>query len=186
VKRCKRQVQRCGGITAKMLQFGRKSEVKLEPTDVAPRLEEIVRLMHKQAEVRNIELRLDVEKGLPRVMLDPTELEQVIVNLVNNSLYATRGGGCICVSARKNGHEVLMKVTDDGCGIVPEDLERVFQPFFTTKPPGKGTGLGLSVCYGIVRTWGGKMTAESRPTEGTEITIRLPVPDENAKEPKNT
>jgi two-component system NtrC family sensor kinase len=181
VKRCKRQVQRCGSITAKMLQFGRKSEVKLEPTDVAPRLEEIVRLMRKQAEVRNVELQLDVEKNLPQVMLDPTELEQVIVNLVNNSLYATRGGGHIRVSALKNGHEVLMRVADDGCGIGREDLERIFQPFFTTKPPGKGTGLGLSVCYGIVRTWGGSMEADSRPSQGTTITIRLPVPSENLK-----
>ena len=177
VKRCKRQVQRCGGITAKMLQFGRKSEARLEPTDIAPRLEEIVRLMRRQAEVRNVELQLDVEKGLPRVLLDPTELEQVIVNLVNNSLYATRGGGHIRVSAWRNGREVRLKVADDGCGIVGEDLERIFQPFFTTKPPGKGTGLGLSVCYGIVRNWGGSMEADSRPIEGTEITIRLPVPD---------
>ena len=177
VKRCKRQVQRCGGITAKMLQFGRKSETKAEPTDIAPRLEEIVRLMRRQAEVRNVALQLDVEKGLPRVMLDPTELEQVIVNLVNNSLYATRGGGRIQVSARRNGREVLLRVADDGCGIAPEDMERIFQPFFTTKPPGKGTGLGLSVCYGIVRNWGGSMEADSRPIEGTEITIRLPVPD---------
>jgi two-component system NtrC family sensor kinase len=181
-KRCKRQVQRCGGITAKMLQFGRKSEVRLEPTDVAPRLEEIVHLMRKQAEVRNVELGLDVEPDLPRVMLDPTELEQVMVNLVNNSLYATRGGGRVLVSALRNGHEVLIKVADDGCGIAREDLERIFQPFFTTKPPGKGTGLGLSVCYGIVRTWGGGMEADSRPGRGTAITVRLPIPSRNTQE----
>jgi len=184
-KSCKRQVQRCGGITAKMLQFGRKSEVRLESTDIVPRLEEIVGLMRRQAKVNNVELGLDAESDLPSVMLDPTELEQVIVNLVNNSLYATRGGGRIRVAALQSGCDVLIKVSDNGSGVAHEDLERIFQPFFTTKPPGKGTGLGLSVCYGIVGTWGGGMEADSRPGEGTEITIRLPIPQGSEPEQKN-
>ncbi len=180
VKRSKRQVQRCGGITAKMLQFGRKSDVYLQATDIGERLDEIVGLMRKQAEIRNVDIQLDVQKGLCPGLLDPTELEQVIANLINNSLYAIRGGGIIRIKAEREGKQIRINVIDNGSGIPAEDLERIFQPFFTTKPPGKGTGLGLAVCYGIVRGWGGDITASSRLGEGTAITIRLPAADQEA------
>jgi signal transduction histidine kinase len=85
-----RQVQRCASITQKMLQFGRKQEPQPEQTDLAPRLREIIGLMQRQAGVRNIELALEVEEGLPRVTVDPVELEQVLVNLINNSFDACR------------------------------------------------------------------------------------------------
>ncbi len=174
VERCKRQVKRCGGITAKMLQFGRKMDTNLQPTDVAPRLEEIVSLMRRLARLRNIDLQLDVEADLPSLLLDPNELEQVLVNLINNALYATKNGGRIVVSAGREGDDVILSVADSGSGIAPEDLERIFQPFFTTKAPGKGTGLGLSVCYGIVRDWGGTIEASSEPGKGTTMIVRLP------------
>ncbi len=175
VERCKRQVIRCGGITAKMLQFGRKTDTKLRPTDVAPRLEEIVSLMNRQAQLRNIDLQLEVEPDLPKVLLDPNELEQVLVNLINNALYATSGGGRILVSAGRQGSDVILSVADTGSGISPEDLEKIFQPFFTTKAPGKGTGLGLSVCYGIVQGWGGTIEARSEPGKNTTMIVRLQI-----------
>jgi len=172
-----RQVKRCGAITAKMLQFGRDSDTRLAPIEVGPRLEEIVDLLERQALVRNVDLTLEVEPDLPALVLDANELQQVILNLINNSLYAVDGaGGRIAVTARRSGDEVLLTVADTGPGIRPEDLEHVFQPFFTTKPPGQGTGLGLSVCYGIVIGWGGRIEAESAPGQGTRMIIHLPVP----------
>ncbi len=172
--RIARQVTRCAAITGKMLRFGRHGGGEVQPTSVRPRLEEIVGLLDRQASIRNVDLRLEVEPDLPEAMLDPTELEQVVVNLVNNALQAIEGAGTIVVSARREGGEVVLAVTDDGPGIPPENLERVFQPFFTTKAPGKGTGLGLSVCYGIVTGWGGRIEADSHPGKGTEFTIRVP------------
>jgi len=175
VARCSRQVKRCGDITAKMLQFGRKTDPTVRPTEIAPRLEEVTRLLARQASVRNVDLRLELEPDLPLTALEPTELEQVLVNLVTNSLQALERGGTIRLSARRRDAELLVQVADDGPGIPPEHLKRVFEPFFTTKPPGKGTGLGLAVCHGLVRGWGGNIEVASAPGKGTTVTIRLPV-----------
>jgi len=174
IARCRRQVERCAGITAKMLRFGRKSESRPEPTDVAAALAEITALMRKQSEVHDVDLRLDVEGGLPPVVLDQNELEQVLTNLINNAIHAIDGAGAIEVSARHAGREIVIAVRDSGCGIPPEDIDRIFQPFFTTKPVGQGTGLGLSVCFGIVHGWGGRIAVESAVGVGTTFEIRLP------------
>ncbi len=176
VDRSRIQIQRCASITKKMLQFGRDRQATLEPTDVAPRLSEIADLLRRRAAVRNIEIDLKLQKDLPHVLIDPVELEQVIVNLLNNSMDALPGGGVIEISARSEGERLHIEVRDNGSGIDPQDIDRVFEPFFTTKPPGKGTGLGLSVCYGVVRSWGGAISVESERGKGTTVHIRLPLP----------
>ncbi|MBU0518510.1 hypothetical protein KJ564_06195 [bacterium] len=175
LQRGKRQIERCKNITTKMLQFGRKREIELEPTEVETSLREIVNLMDRQAKVRDVELILEAEDQLPQLLIDAIELEQVIVNLINNSLHALPEGGLIRLTARLDGDEVIIEVRDDGAGIRPADLERIFEPFFSTKPVGEGTGLGLSVCYGIVQSWGGKIEAESEINTGTTMRIRIPV-----------
>jgi two-component system NtrC family sensor kinase len=177
VARTQQQVQRCGGITAKMLQFGRKHETSLEPTEIAPRMQEIVRLMERQAGVANVALELDAAPDLPPVLLDPLELEQVLVNLIKNALDAQPEGGRVIIRAHRAGDELRLEVQDEGPGVPPELLERIFEPFFTTKPAGKGTGLGLSVCYGVVQSWGGRIEAESGSGRGLLVRIRLPLRD---------
>jgi len=179
VERCQAQVRRCASITQKMLQFGRKRESTLELTDIAPRLKEITNLLQRRANVRNIEIALAVEENLPQVMIDPVELEQVLVNLINNSIDALPKGGYILVKARQEGDQVHLEVQDNGVGIAREELERIFEPFFTTKPTGEGTGLGLSVCYGIVHSWGGQIKADSEPGKGTAMHILLPLRRQN-------
>jgi two-component system NtrC family sensor kinase len=173
VERCKRQVARCGEITAKMLQFGRRTETQLRATEIEPVLREIAQLLDRRAHAHNATLELDVQPGLPAAWVDANELEQVLANLVNNSLDALPSGGRIVVSARADGDRILLEVRDNGSGIRPEDLERIFQPFFTTKPVGKGTGLGLAVVYGIVQGWGGDIHAESAPDRGTTMSISI-------------
>ena len=180
VARTQRQVQRCGGITAKMLQFGRQQETSLAPTEIAPRLQETVKLMERQAGVADVALELDVAPDLPPALLDPVELEQVLVNLIKNGIEAQPEGGTVRLSARRAGGELLLEVRDDGPGVAPELIERIFEPFFTTKPVGKGTGLGLSVCYGIVQSWGGRLEAESGGGHGLLVRIRLPLPEGRA------
>jgi two-component system NtrC family sensor kinase len=175
IGRCKRQVERCGGITAKMLQFGRKTDTVLKSTKVEPVLREIGLLMQRRARAGNAELRLEVEPGLPDAWLDANELEQVLANLVNNALDAVGKGGLITIAARRRGDGILLEVADNGCGIAPEELDRIFQPFFTTKPVGKGTGLGLAVVYGVVQGWGGSVHVESVLGEGTRFSVRIPL-----------
>jgi two-component system, NtrC family, sensor kinase len=175
VLRIKRQVRRCATITAKMLEFGRKRDALLEPTDVAPRLDEIVSLLERHAGVRNVQIVVESGPGVPPVRLDPLELEQVLVNLVTNSIQAMPAGGTVRLRTRVVSGEVWLEVEDDGQGMAPEVRDRVFEPFFTTKPVGHGTGLGLSVCYGIVSSWGGQLEAESEPGRGTTMRIRLPM-----------
>lgn len=175
LQRIKRQITRCKSITTKMLQFGRKSETEMKPTHIAPHLKEIVSMLKRQAEVRNVGLRLEIEDDLPEVLVDPVELEQVMVNLIHNSFHALPNGGEIRISCRREGGEVMIETRDNGAGIQPHYLDRIFEPFFTTKLVGEGTGLGLSVVYGIVQSWGGQIKAESEPGRGTKIIIRIPL-----------
>jgi two-component system NtrC family sensor kinase len=175
VTRIATQIQRCASITNKMLQFGRQHESTLEPTALAPRLREIAAIMERQAGARRVVIRLDVDEELPRVLVDPLELEQVMVNLFTNSFHAMPEGGTIEVAARSLGGAVLLEVRDTGHGMPAEVRERIFEPFFTTKPVGLGTGLGLSVCFGIVASWGGSIDAESSPGRGTTMRIQMPL-----------
>ena len=175
LERIRRQVDRCAGITARMLKFGRSTDSKPEATPLSGPVHEVVRMMSTQAKVRNVEVSARVQDGLPLVLVDPTELEQVLVNLVNNAFHAMPHGGEIRMDARRDGDKVLLAVRDTGCGIAPDALERVFEPFFSTKPVGEGTGLGLSVCYGIVRGWGGSIHIASEVDVGTTLTLVLPI-----------
>jgi len=181
IKKCQAQIKRCSGITMKLLQFGRSQEPKLEHTDIAPRLEEILNLMHRHAEGRGIQIRSEIREDLPGVLLDPVELEQVLANLINNSIDAMIGGGEIVIKSYQNRDSVTIDVIDNGEGIPSHLLDRIFEPFFTTKPAGKGTGLGLSVCYGIVRSWGGTIEAMSAEGNGTTMRISIPIRRETNK-----
>jgi two-component system NtrC family sensor kinase len=181
VDRCKRQVDRCGNITAKMLQFGRQTGTQMRATEVGPVLREIGTLMERRARANNVSLRLDLDPDLPFAWVDSNELEQVVVNLVNNAIDALEGGGNITITGTLEGDRILLQVRDSGSGIAPGDMERIFQPFFTTKPVGRGTGLGLSVVYGIVRGWGGAIDAESSVGRGTTMSVRIPVAGESQR-----
>jgi len=173
VKRCQNQVRRCAAITQKLLQFGRSRESHVEPTSLLPRLTEILALMERQAKLRNITMNLNVDEKLPPVLADPIEIEQVLVNLINNAFDAMPSGGEINIRANRDADKVVLEVTDTGTGIRSEDIERVFEPFYTTKPVGKGTGLGLSVCFGIVRSWGGEIQINSEIGHGTTVRLIL-------------
>jgi two-component system NtrC family sensor kinase len=99
----------------------------------------------------------------------------VLLALLMNALDATSEGGRVEVETRRDGETVLLSVADDGAGIPQENLERIFSPFFTTKPPGQGTGLGLAICHGIVASHGGRIDVESEVGRGTRFTVSLPV-----------
>ena len=105
---------------------------------------------------------------------DMNRLQQVLLNLSLNACEAMQDGGTLTISTSTQGRNVLLKVTDTGCGIKEEHLDHIFEPFFSTKPVGKGTGLGLSVSYGIVQRHGGTLEVESEIGKGTTFIIILP------------
>jgi C4-dicarboxylate-specific signal transduction histidine kinase len=133
------------------------------------------------ARVRSLRLELNLDKDLPKVLVDPQELEQVFVNLIKNAADAMEAKpGLLRISsvASPSGGGVILKVADSGPGIPEDKLEHVFESFFTTKGPEKGTGLGLSVSRGIIERYGGNISASNGPSGGAVFTIVLPLPGE--------
>jgi two-component system NtrC family sensor kinase len=174
------QIDRCANITQAILKFGRKSEPVIKDLDLATYIPEVSAMIAKKASVQGIALKEEISENTPAVRGDPAQLQQVLLNLFNNAIdaiaerHGSQGGELtVKVGADENG-KVMIAVTDNGIGISPENMKKVFTPFFTTKPVGKGTGLGLSVCYGIVDSMGGTMEASSERGVGTTFTIRLP------------
>lgn len=174
------QIDRCANITQAILKFGRKTEPKLENVDLREFLPEVIDMVANNAKVQGIELDQVIAGDTPRVFADKGQLQQVLLNLFNNAIYAvverhgSRGGLLEIRAGAAEGNQVEITVKDNGSGISPENIKKIFSPFFTTKPLGKGTGLGLSVCYGIVDSLGGTMEVASQINEGTTFFIRLP------------
>jgi len=177
----KLQVNRCSEITHAILKFGRKNETKeqlLRPYIVIP---EIINMIEKKAVVNGIEIIKNISEQAPGFIGDPSQFQQVMLNLFNNAMdavtdrHGSSGGKLTIAASKKNENQVEIKITDNGVGISPENIEKIFSPFFTTKPVGKGTGLGLSVCYGIIESFGGTMEVMSEQNVGTTFVISLPV-----------
>jgi two-component system NtrC family sensor kinase len=174
----KKQVARCKEITQKMLQFGRQRKSAGAVLHPGPQLVEIAKLMKQQARLRNVELCLEMEPRMPLIYIDPTELQQLAVNIINNAVEAVADRGAILVSAWSEAQTFHLTIEDTGPGIPPQDRERIFEPFYTTKPVGKGTGLGLSVCYGIATQWRGKIQVSSPPGSGAVFDVAFPVAEQ--------
>jgi len=168
---------RCRDITRKLLRFVRKTDFDLQEHDVHDIMDGVLDdLLGPEIEVSNIKLERDYNRSLPKITTDANQLQQVILNIINNAVYAIgESSGTIKVSTSSRRNKILISVQDTGCGMTPEQLERVFMPFFTTKEVGRGTGLGLSVSYGIVRGLGGEIEAESIKEVGTTFIVILPV-----------
>jgi two-component system NtrC family sensor kinase len=167
---------RCKQITHKLLSFARKTDPRPQCVQLNDLIEEVVSLCQQRARYATIKINMDLDPDLPNIQASPTEVQQVIMNLINNSLDAIDGrGGTVAVKTRLTGDNVVIDVADDGPGIPEVYLQRIFDPFFTTKPPGKGTGLGLSICYGIVTKMGGKISVNSATEVGTTFHIQLPI-----------
>jgi two-component system NtrC family sensor kinase len=180
IRQIKHQVDRCAEVTQAILQFGRKGESQTKDIDLHAFIPEVSHMVAKKAEVHGIAIEHHLSEQPVEVRADPRHLEQVLVNLLNNAMDAViarhgSSGGQIRIEsgpADNRHHEI--KICDNGCGISPDNLKKIFTPFFTTKPVGKGTGLGLSVCFGIIDNMGGEMAVDSRQNVGTTFIIRLP------------
>jgi two-component system NtrC family sensor kinase len=172
------QIDRCGRITQGLLKFARESDAHIQKVDLKELLPEVIALVDRRAKVENINIVEEIQPGLPSIPSDPSQLQQVFLNLLNNAMYALNknaDGGEIKISAKEEESNLLISVQDNGCGIPPEQIGKIFLPFFTTKPVGQGTGLGLSTCYGIIERLGGDISVASEVNVGTTFTIRLPI-----------
>jgi two-component system NtrC family sensor kinase len=168
---------RCKKIVSDLLNFARQQDVLAQESDVHDILQQAINSVSHQQSFAQIQIVQDFASDLPHIQADPSQLVQVMVNLFNNSAEAMPQGGTITIETRKTDHQqaVEIVVSDTGGGIPEENLGKMFNPFFTTKPIGKGTGLGLSIVYGIIKMHRGQISVKSQLGKGTTFTITLPV-----------
>jgi two-component system, NtrC family, sensor kinase len=169
-------VNRCATITRRLLSFARPDSVSLQVIELKEVIENVIGFLGKEAQYRSIRIEIDIAADIPPLASDRGKLEQIFLNLMNNAFAAVGDGGKLQIMGRKAGRQkISIAVIDDGCGIPPEDIKRVFEPFFSTRTQKGGTGLGLSITYGLVQELGGGITVESQVGKGTQFTITLPI-----------
>ncbi|OGR20754.1 MAG: two-component sensor histidine kinase [Desulfobacula sp. RIFOXYA12_FULL_46_16] len=181
LKQINTQGKRCKEITHKLLSFARKTDSTINDVAVNDAIREMVSLTAQMARYNNVIIETKLEDNLPFVRISPSELQQVMLNLINNAIDAMeKTGGTLTIETRKSRIEqnhIAISIEDTGPGIPKENLDRIFNPFFTTKAVGKGTGLGLSICYGLVQKMGGKIEVSSQVGVGTQFRIFIPFQD---------
>ena len=172
-----KQANRCRDIIRGLLDFSRQRKPEQRLSHVNRVLEECVSLVDNQVLFHNIRMVQHLSPDLPAVFMDPSQIQQVFMNMILNAAEAMNGGGQLTLTTRHvpADNAVEVEFTDSGHGIKEEDLDRIFSPFFTTKEVGHGTGLGLAISYGIVKEHKGTITVESQEGQGATFTIRLPV-----------
>lgn len=168
------ETTRAAEIVRGLLDFARERPTTMEPLDLNDVVRRTVRLIANQKKFEHIAIEEKLQDNLPEVCGDMNQLQQVLLNLSLNACTAMPSGGNLRISTATTDGQVLLHVSDTGCGIKEELLERIFEPFFTTQPVGKGTGLGLSVTFGIVEQHHGTIEVDSKEGRGSTFTISLP------------
>lgn len=178
-----------GDMIQQILAFSRKTETKMRPTNLNRQVEQLQKMLSRLIH-KTIDVDLSLARGLPMVNADPSQIDQVLMNLAVNARDAMPAGGRLTIETgttlldddycrshieAHEGRHVVLVVSDTGVGIDKTSLDRVFEPFYTTKSPGEGTGLGLATVYGIVKGHGGHIVCESEPGLGTTFRIYFPV-----------
>jgi two-component system, NtrC family, sensor kinase len=168
---------RCGDLVKNLLTFSRTAPMNMVTTDLNVVVDRGVRLLRHQMEMNSIELHLELAQGLPKIQCDPGQIEQVVLALVMNAIDAMPRGGNLWIGTccDEAATEIAIEVRDDGSGIAPEILPRLFEPFLTTKESGKGVGLGLAVSENIVERHEGRIEVQSELGKGTTFTVTLPL-----------
>ena len=180
--------KRADSIVKGMLQHSRKSEGVKEPTDINALCDEYLRLAYHGLRAKdkdfNATMKTDFDESIGKINIIPQDIGRVLLNLYNNAFYAVSEKKkqqpeeyepTISVTTKKTDNKISISVVDNGSGIPQNIVDKIFQPFFTTKPTGQGTGLGLSLSYDIVKAHGGEIKVETKEGEGSEFIIQLPV-----------
>ncbi len=167
---------RCKTIIQELLEFSREREPKVVLANVNNVIEKALNILENEFRLRHIRLEKHLSRQVPNLLIDANQIEQVFVNLFLNAMEAMEEEGTVTVRSciSPNQQEINIEVSDTGCGIPPKHMDKIFEPFFSTKP--KGTGLGLAVTYGIVRKHGGHIHASNQPKQGTQFVLDFPIP----------
>jgi two-component system NtrC family sensor kinase len=176
IEKIVKQATRCTTIVRGLLDFARQRKPNKRHSDINAVVSDCLSLVEHRAVFHNIEVVRKLAGALPQVIVDPSQMEQVFVNLIMNAAEAMAGAGRLTVSTGLDptGGLVEVNFADTGHGISEENLERIFDPFFTTKEVGHGTGLGLAISYGIVKEHEGSISVVSKVGKGSTFTVRLP------------
>lgn len=178
-----KSAQRCQKIVQSLLSFARRHKPERKAVCVNGLVEAALEILHYQLRTSNITITTKLDPQLPQAMVDPHQVQQVFLNLINNArqaIEAHQPKGWIRIITSVRGDHVRVTLQDSGPGIPQQSLSKIFDPFFTTKEVGKGTGLGLSLCYGIIKEHGGTIAPRSWPGEGATFIIELPITHEPA------
>jgi PAS domain S-box-containing protein len=170
-------IERIASIVRSLGDFARISTGEKISSNIADVLDRTITLVRYDKRFRNITFRTDIE-AIPPVRINPDKMQQVFFNIILNALDAMPDGGDLVITMKKAGPDIEIVFIDTGVGIDESIINRIFDPFFTSKPVGKGTGLGLSICYGIIKEHNGTISVRSVPEKGTTLTIRIPLSDE--------
>ncbi|UPU35396.1 ATP-binding protein [Geomonas paludis] len=179
-----RETKRCAGIVKGLLEFARCAPPQKSPCSLNEISDAALELVRHQTLFQDVTIARNYSGRIPQLLLDPNQIEQVLVNMLVNAGHALRGEGMVMVVTGIDPAQrmAFIKISDNGCGIPEANLDRIFDPFFTTKS-NKGTGLGLSVSYGIIQEHGGHIEVQSQEGAGTTFTILFPIPEADATAP---
>jgi len=168
-------VDRCSRVTHRLLGFGRRMEVRKEQIELESLINDVLGFQKTEATHRNIQINLNVEPDVPAIQSDRGQLQQIFLNLINNAYSAVDDNGRIDIGIHKpNTNEITVTISDNGVGIDKNDLNHIFEPFFSTKGEA-GTGLGLSITRDIIEKLGGIIEVASEVGKGTTFTVNLPI-----------
>jgi signal transduction histidine kinase len=184
--------KRADSIVKGMLQHSRTSTGKKEPTDINALADDYLRLSYHGVRAKdkefNVGIKTDFDNRIGKIEIVPQDIGRVLLNLYNNAFYAVKqkskeGNGAfkplVSVTTKKLGSKIELSIKDNGAGIPQKLLDKIFQPFFTTKPAGQGTGLGLSLSYDVIKAYGGEVKVETKEGEFAEFIIHLPISNNN-------
>ena len=174
VSKIKHHVNRAGTITHRLLGFSRKISAEYD-VQLNELLRETISFLENEAQRNNITLNLQFDENLPLIRTDGSQVQQVLLNLIENSLDAIGADGQVDIITSRTARELFIQIGDNGPGIRPEVIDKIWEPFFTTKEAGKGTGLGLSICSDIVHKLGGTISVANKSEGGALFTIKLPL-----------
>jgi two-component system sensor histidine kinase HydH len=179
------EVDRLNRVVSQLLEFARPINIKPQPTNLNSLIDDSIKLIENQAGQKDIAIKTVISNPVPEIMIDPDRLNQVLLNFYLNAIESIDTGCELKVELSSNSETegMAIKISDTGCGITPEDLPKIFDPYYTTKS--SGTGLGLAIAHNIIEAIGGQIVVESRPGRGTVFRIILPEPTKDERRTSN-
>lgn len=178
IEKISREAIKTKEIIMKILQFSYQGISEKKETDINELIENCLEIVSDQMKIDNVEIKKQLDSELPLILVDPQQIEQVFLNLINNARQAMKerdGFRQVVVKTEKTRNRIITKFIDTGPGIKQEYINKIFDPFFTTKKQDEGTGLGLSICYQIVQAHNGKIYVHSKYNEGATFVVELPI-----------